>query len=736
MAETRTGLRCSSVKDCNSLSADTSRPRHLLHYQLVTRRQLLSLPAALALPRPAKPQPDFPGTPYRQYSRCLPDFLRDQAARAYKIRNLEIAKLTSADAIRQRQQWDRETFWRLIGGMPQRTPLNTRTVGTFTRPGYRLEKLVYESQPNFHIPANLYIPTTGQPPYPAVLFQMGHMRNGKAAATYQRCCQALARLGYLVLGFDPMGQGERVYYPGPSGYKSRVGSPDDEHNIAGKQMLLTGVTATRLQVWDAVRSLDVLASHPLADPQRLASAGHSGGGTLTMLLAAVDERLAAAVVVDGNTENVACEHFNPPGATDDAEQNFIGSGPLGFDRWDLLYPLAPKPLLIVVSDTDFFATYSSEYIRNGWDEFSKLRAVYTRLDAADRLAWFDSPLLHELSYDVRLELYNFFARWLRHDQTRITAEPETAPETDQTLWASDSGNVVRSFHGETPFSLNRARELVVHPAPLDQLVAAERPPAGLKPTVLARAAGHGISIEAIEVPSAPGVWLPAWLYLPAARDASKPALLALEAAGRNVRSQEGELYQTLAQRGYPVCVADVRGIGDLAPELGRGTPDYAQFHATEENYAWSSLIFGKPLLGQRVTDILALAAALRAHPALEGLPLKVAASGRMAVPALFAAAMDPNIAEVYLAGCLLSYRSIVDTESYHAQFANFVPGILLHTDLPELVASLNPRRVCLAGTINAAGQTLEPAAVRAVYGPHEHIRLKSEAHWNLEALIS
>ena len=57
-----------------------------------------------------------------------------------------------------------------------------------------------------------------------------------------------------------------------------------------------------------------------------------------MLLAAVDDRLSCAVVSSGNTENFACADFIPPGSTDDAEQNFIGSGPLGFDRWDLLYP--------------------------------------------------------------------------------------------------------------------------------------------------------------------------------------------------------------------------------------------------------------------------------------------------------------------------------------------------------------------------------------------------------------
>jgi len=680
-------------------------------------------------------QPAFPGVAYREYARCLPEFLRDQAARAYQERNREIARLTSVEAIRQRQKWARETFWKLAGGLPQRTPLNIRTLGSFERAGYRVEKLVYESVPNFHIPANLYIPTGARRPCPGILFQMGHTPNGKAGDTYQRCCQGLARLGYLVLAFDPMGQGERIYYPNASGRASRLSSPDNEHTVPGKQMLLMGDTVTRMQVWDAVRSLDVLAAHPLVDPQRLASTGQSGGATITMLLAAVDHRLAAAAVCSGNTENVACADFNPPGATDDAEQDLVGSGPLGFDRWDLLYPFAPKPLLISVSDHDYFGTYSSEYIRNGWEEFQKLRAVYTRLDAPDHLAWTDTPLPHGLSYDTRLHVYNWFARWLKNETAPVTEEPPVMPEPDQTLWVSTSGSMVREFHSETPFTLNRARQAAVQRVPLDQLVGAERPPAGLAPTVLRRVPSRGIAIEALEVPSAPRVWVAAWLYLPASRDSTQSLLLALDPSGRNTRWHEGELYQTMAQQGAAVCVADLRGIGDLAPEVGRGAPEFARSHSSEEDYAWASMILGKPLLGQRVTDILALAAALRMHPALRGLPLRLAASGRLTAPALFAAALDSSIADIYLTGSLVSYRSIVETEAYEAPFANFVPGILLHTDLPEIAASLAPRRIRLAGTVNAAGETMDVAAVRAAYGAHQHIVIHPEARWDREALL-
>jgi dienelactone hydrolase len=699
----------------------------------MTRRQLLALPAAGSLLRlPAFSQNSYPGVAYRDYPRCLPDYLRDLAAEAYERRNHEIARLRTPEAIDARQKWARETFWKLAGGEHERTPLESQKTGSFERDGYRVEKIVYQSRPRFHVPANLYIPTTGAPPYPAVLFQMGHSDNGKAYQVYQRCCQGLARLGYVVLAFDPMGQGERVYYPDARGTHTRLGSSDAEHTLPGKQMLLLGDTSTRLQVWDAIRSLDYLASLPMVDSKRIGVTGQSGGGTLTMLLVAVDDRLAAAVVCSGNTENVACADFNPPGSTDDAEQDFIGSGPVGFDRWDTLYPFAPKPLLVSVSDKDFFGTYSPDYISNGWAEFQKLQRVYEVLGHGDRLKWVDTPLPHGLEYDTRLEVYNWFERWLKGGERRIEHEPPTAPEPDKTLWVAESGNMVRSFGGLTPFAMNKARTVEKTPADLRVLLGV---PAGGTSgmTMLRRAPSREVDIEAVEVASAPRVWVPAWLFAPRGGPTATPVVLLIEAAGRNHRWADGGLYQSLGARGYPVCAADLRGAGDLAPEFGRGGPGYTRSHESEEEYAWGSLILGRPLLGQRVSDILALVAGLRAHPATRGRRLVVAARGKMTVPAVFAAALDPDIDQLYLAGGLLSFRSIVDSESYNHSFANFVPSLLRHTDLPDVVASLAPRRVTLAGTVDAEGNAMQGDAVRRIYSGG-HVTVRDKDDWDADVL--
>ena len=262
-----------------------------------------------------------------------------------------------------------------------------------------------------------------------------------------------------------------------------------------------------------------------------------------------------------------------------------------------------------------------------------------------------------------------------------------------------------------------------------------RPASGLRPAVLRRVPSRGVDIEAWEVNSDSKVWVPAWMFLPRKNDPSKPALLLLEPNGRNGRWHEGELYQNLAAQGYPVCVPDLRGIGDLAPEFGSGAAAYERSHQSEENYTWASMILGRPLLGQRVTDILAVLQALSNYPALAGRKLRVAAQGKMTVPAAFAAALAPRVDSLYLAGGLISYRSIVDTEDYSYSFANFVPKLLEHTDLPEVIAGLAPRPVALAGTVDAAGKRVEAKRVGETYRAAGNVRILERADWSIEALV-
>ena len=680
----------------------------------------------------------FPGTKYQAYCRCLPDYLSRLSREAIGKRESALSRLNSASSVAQRQSWVTETLWQTIGGKFEKTDLRARVTGELKESAYRIEKLTYESRPGLFVTANLYLPVIQRPPFPAVLFQSGHYWAGKAYPSYQRCCQGLAQLGFAVLAFDPMGQGERIYYLDETGTGSRLREVDTEHTVPGMQYLLVGDSATRFQLWDAIRSLDLLLSRPEVDARRVASVGHSGGATLTMLLAATDPRLSAAAICMGNIENVAADPFLSPGATDDAEQDLIGVGPLGLDRWDLFYPFAPKPLLIWPSDRDPFATYSPNYLRNAWQEYQKLSHTYEVLGRADRLGWADTPLPHALAYRDRLLVYNWFSRWLQGNENPSAEEPPVKPVAPAALWATESGSVIRSLHSATPFSLLRSFKTERKSVSLPLLLGMDLP-GDVRTVTVAKVQTSHVKIDQLEVRSEPEVTLPAFLLSAVKASREAPVLLVLDDVLAQRLWFDPEADDVIGEDcPVVVCAADIRGIGTLTPQFSPGAAEYEAWHQQEENYAWSSLFFGRPLAGQRARDILCLAKALRGLPATAGRPIHLAAWGRLVFPALVAAALDPQIASLYLSGGLGAFRLATEIEVPNQPLANYVPGWLNHTDIPDLISSLAPRKVVWAGPTDAAGKALDSGLANELYRDaisRGTIVLTPSAEWSAERLL-
>ncbi|APR83354.1 Hypothetical protein A7982_08703 [Minicystis rosea] len=647
--------------------------------------------------------------------RCgLSDHLRALATRAASLRGRALDAITSIESLERRKAWARSTFWQLVSGSPARTPLALRTMGVLQRADHRVEKLVYESRPGLLVPALLYLPTGRSGPFPGVLFQSGHLQEGKAAPAYQRACLALVKHGIAVLAFDPVGQGERRLPTDPM-------VPDDTHDRLGLPLLLTGGSLTGMMLWDAIRSLDVLASHPDIDARRLASFGQSGGGTLTMFLAAADDRLAAAVLSSANTENVATLDFVPPGAVDDAEQNLPNAGPLGFDRWDTLYPLAPKPLLVLVSTEDPVTTYSPHYLSNGAEEWARLQRMYALLGCPSHLGWVESPAPHRLSPERRAEAERWLGRFLLGAPVTPHDEASLVPAPIEQTWVVPGGDVTRALGGRTPMDLIRARPITTSPPPVDLRAWM----GATYPVPSARREDESL----LEVRSAEEVWIPVKIQRPP-KGSARAVVLVVDSAA------EEDDWSALVEEGYAFCLSTMRGTGTLLPLRSGGASAHARAISIEDGYAWASLILGESLLAQRVTDLLAVVEALLGDPSFSGCPLALAARDASTVPALFAATIDGRIALLHLDGGLVSYRSVVDAEVPRCPLANIQPGILTVTDLPNLVASLAPRPVILTGPVDGAGHSLSLIEARALHGAAPHVVLSAERAFGARALSS
>ena len=282
------------------------------------------------------------------YSHDLERYLVRLAAEARERRKQIVDAISTAEAVSERQKTVTEQIWKMLGGPFERTPLNPRVTGTLERQGYRIEKLTFESRPRLYVTANLYLPDA-EGRHPAILGPLGHSTNGKAWASYQKLFSNLARKGYVVLAYDPFGQGERIEYPGPRTGQSALGGGTSEHEYAGRRLILLGANFGLFRVWDGIRGIDFLLTRAEVDPERIGCCGQSGGGTLTQFLAALDSRIRVAVVSEGNTENVAHAEVEPPGSADDAEQNVVPALAHGIDRADLLYAFAPKPLMMTLT---------------------------------------------------------------------------------------------------------------------------------------------------------------------------------------------------------------------------------------------------------------------------------------------------------------------------------------------------------------------------------------------------
>ncbi len=270
--------------------------------------------APLAAPAQAPFLPTRPTTTIDKLAADLTRHRRDQIAAIY----------SRSDAI-ARQLAVRATMLRLLGPLPQRTPLNPVILGETTLPGLRIQKVLFDSQPGFHVTALLYLPqaTLVDHALPAILITPGHAATGKASDFL--IASAFARNGFAVFSYDLLGQGERIQYPDPrNANASLAGPPTGEHSEASLQPILLGESIAKYFLWDAMRALDYLQSRPEIDPTRLGAFGCSGGGAVTALLGADDPRLHAIATACYLT---TWDTLLPTLGPQDAEQSTPGCSP-------------------------------------------------------------------------------------------------------------------------------------------------------------------------------------------------------------------------------------------------------------------------------------------------------------------------------------------------------------------------------------------------------------------------
>ena len=618
-------------------------------------------------------------------------YLTEIARGQWEVRARAVAAIHTPAEVSERQAYIRKKMLEEVGGLPEKTPLNARITGTVEHDDYRVEKLIYESMPHFYVTANVFVPKTGQAPYPAVLGTAGHSGDGKANELYQRVWVTLAKRGFVVLAYDPPGQGERLGYLLPGSNKSQFPAGGTaEHTMAGVQCLLTGTNIARYFINDGVRAFDYLLTRPDVDVKRIAVAGNSGGGTQSSYLASFEPRLAAAAP---SCYLTSWEKLWDGPGPQDAEQNFVNFLKDGLDFPDFLIAFAPKPIHMATAIRDFFP------IEGARATYAEAKRVFETLGAGDRVGFFEFDDTHGWSKPRREATYRWFERWF-HDRQDSGAEPDFPIDAPKDLQATETGQVATNYpNAETVQSLNAAlaKKLYAKRAGaggrnIPSLIRARlgvAPERGV-PTSEKRGAieRQGYTIEKVEIRPEPGITVPGLVFLPAGAIARKPAVLWVDAAGKAAGAAEGGPIETLVRSGNIVLAVDPRGYGESAPSAGPRS-GYSKLYQT----AMRALLVGKTLAGMQTGDVLRAFDYLNARSDVDTKRIAIVGRGNGAVLALYAAALEPRIAKIGLINRPESYMNIVQAKMHEGIVDIVVPGVLRDFDLPDVEAALRPRHV-------------------------------------------
>jgi dienelactone hydrolase len=593
----------------------------------------------------------------------------------------------------------RKNFLAMLGGLPtERTPLNVRQTGVLKRAGYRVEKLIFESQPGLYVTANLYVPENGRSSHPAILHPTGHSTSAKNRAFYQTLSIGLVKQGFVVLCYDPAGQGERRIFYNAEFEDSIVGSGTVEHSMIGIQSLLAGESVARYMVWDAMRAVDVLESRADVDRSRIGVTGCSGGGTLSVYLAALDPRIRVAAPACYVT---SWEDQVGTAGPQDAEQQFPDQLRLGIDHADLVALAAPKPYLIVSSEADFFPLAGAQ------KTFERARAVWRLYGTEDRIDWFHEPGTHGIYQAGRERVYTWMRRWLMNDATPVN-EPEILTEPEYALNTTPTGQLRTSLGGETLSSLNLKRYQKLVPtgtATREKLVRVIRYEAPRLPLDW-RTEKREPGVEHLSFDPGDGLRVPARLLMPATSRGG--AVLCLNCSSSDL--------QDFVRDGRAVLAVDVAATGALADRAD----GYAGQWFGQERVAWLALMTGRPLVGIQVREIVAAVELLSARGLLGPEGLAGVATGNVGVALLHAAVLDGRFASLIVESIPASYRAIAQRPIHRGVFEMVLLGVLTEYDLPDLVAVLAPRPVWLLSTRTPAGAPMLPEALNVEYERARH----------------
>jgi dienelactone hydrolase len=624
-----------------------------------------------------------PLAPLNRFPRAVQEWYVAQVREAEK-RSLDVqAKLKTKDDALAYIRSVKEKIAKCFGPLPEKTPLNAKITGTLDRDTYTVEKIIFESRPGFLVTANLYLPNGAKEKRPGIVGSCGHSLTGKAEPAYQSFAQGLARMGYVVLIYDPIGQGERLQY-GHLPAKGRPSVGVGEHLYAGNQQFLVGEFFGTWRAWDGIRALDYLLSRPEVDPKHVGITGNSGGGTLTTWLCGLDDRWTMAApgcfitTFRRNLENEL------PADTEQCPPHALA---LGLDHAGFLAALAPKPVIVLAKEKDFFDARGAE------EAFRRLQRIYGLLGAEENVKLHIGPTGHGYTIENREAMYRWFNK--ATGLSKEAVEPKLVIEKDADLRCTPTGQVAdlksRSVFSFTkqlasggrkpPDALAKTIEDTLgmpnlHGSPEYRILRAVANRKYPKP----HATTYVLETESPAVAVVYRLADEAHYARPPKSDAPAILYVSHHSADAELRDEPLIAETMKAEPKATVYACDVRGVGETRPDTCGGTNTFLTPYGSDFFYAIHGIMLDRPYPGQKTFDLLRTLDWLASFGHKE---IHLVAKGWGTIPATFAAVLHGNVKRVTLKDALKSFHEIATSETYSWPLSSFVPGVLFKFDLPD-----------------------------------------------------
>ena len=592
-------------------------------------------------------------------------------AEYFRVETQRLTERCLAD-ITTREDWElkrgeyrRELFEMLsLDPLPDRTPLNAVVTKVIDHEQFRVENVQFQSRPGLYVTGNLYLPKSIDGKAPAILYLCGHggvKQDGVSYGNkvhYQHHGEWFARNGYVCLTIDTL----------------QLGEIEGLHHGTYREGLwwwnARGYTPAGVEAWNAIRALDYLETRPEVDAERIGATGRSGGGAYTWWVAALDDRVKAAVPVAGIT---SLKNHVVDGCV---EGHCDCMYPVNMYEWD--YPLvaalvAPRPLLISNTDKDQIFPLDGVV-----DVYNKARRIYELCGAVDHVGLNIAEGPHEDTQELQINAFHWFNRFLKGQDPQIetAATPYFEPRQLKVFEA------IPSDQQNTQVQETFTAQAGVPAAPASRLEWESQRSAWMKslaekcfrgwpddtsaPLELAKGfeAEHaGIRFSAYDFTSQDAIRLR--LYVAQrANEGKKPELVVL-----NVLDDENwkEFLATM-QVGFKELLA-----GEVLPEAsgekfaetegmfksfhwamayiaprGIGPTEWARDERERTHLRRRFMLLGQTEDGMRVWDVRRAVRAVRALETLRGVPLWMQGERQMAAVAMYASLFEPDVARLDL----------------------------------------------------------------------------------------